>query len=134
MKADRGITIGRLALGAGVNLETVRYYESIGLMPKPERNAAGHRRYSAKEGHQLKFIRRARELGFGLDDIRALISLATPERVSCGEVQVIAEAHLANVRAKIADLIRLEAALAEAVDRCEGGGSTHCPVIEVLAG
>lgn len=132
MAGARALTIGRLAQDAGVNLETVRYYERIGLMPKPDRTPGGHRSYTAEEGRRLAFIRRARELGFGLDDIRALIALAQPGRTSCAEVQAIAAAHLETVRAKMADLARLEAALAGTVDRCRGDTAPSCPVIEVL--
>jgi len=134
MVGARGLTIGRLARDAGVNLETVRYYERIGLMPKPDRTLGGHRSYTAEEGRRLTFIRRARDLGFGLDDIRALIALAQPARASCAEVRTIATAHLETMRAKMADLARLEAALADTVDRCQGETSPSCPVIEVLCG
>jgi MerR family mercuric resistance operon transcriptional regulator len=94
------LTIGRLADGAGVNLETIRYYERIGLMPKPGRTEGGHRNYASAHVRRLTFIRRARELGFAIEDIRALLDLAEPGRVSCGEVQKIAALHLHNVRAK----------------------------------
>ena len=86
----RGLTIGRLAEETGVNLETVRYYERIGLMPRPDRTAGGHRSYSKAHARRLAFIRRARELGFGLGEIRALLVLAEPGRTSCAEVQAIA--------------------------------------------
>jgi MerR family mercuric resistance operon transcriptional regulator len=134
MITTRGLTIGRLAERAGVNLETVRYYERIGLMPKPDRTLGGHRSYTAEQGRRLTFIRRARELGFGLDHIRALISLAEPGEVSCVEVQAMAAAHLDGIRAKIADLLQLETVLAETVSRCTGDQSPTCPVIDVLAG
>ena len=114
MALRRGITIGRLAAGAGVNLETVRYYERVGLMLEPDRTSGGHRSYTAEHGARLAFIRRARELGFSLDDIRALIALSEPSPRSCAEVEAIASAHLADVRAKIVDLMRLEAVLDEA--------------------
>jgi len=86
------LTIGKLANSAGINLETVRYYERIGLMPEPGRTEKGHRNYAAAHLRRLTFIRRARELGFAIEDIRALLALAEPGRVSCGEVQKIAPA------------------------------------------
>jgi MerR family mercuric resistance operon transcriptional regulator len=128
------LTIGRLASAAGMNLETVRYYERIGLMPAPDRTSGGHRSYRSEHRARLAFIRRARELGFGLDAIRALLTLAEPGRQSCAEVKVIASDHLGHVRAKIADLSRLAAVLEEAVRQCGGGNIPECPVIQVLGG
>ncbi|MCX7587808.1 MerR family transcriptional regulator [Phenylobacterium sp. 58.2.17] len=132
MTARRALTIGRLAAEAGVHLETIRYYERVGVMPEPDRTPGGHRHYTAAHRQRLAFIRRARELGFSLDDIRTLIALDGPGRGTCAEVEPIAAAHLITVRAKIADLVRLEAVLDDAVRRCAGGTSPSCPVIEVL--
>jgi MerR family mercuric resistance operon transcriptional regulator len=127
------LTIGRLAARSGVNLETIRYYERIGLMPEPGRTVGGHRLYDDEHRARLGFIRRARELGFGIGEIRALLGLAEPQRRSCEEVRVIAAAHLTDVRAKIGDLGRLEAVLAETVGRCQGrGAAPSCPVLEML--
>ena len=134
MAPRQTLTIGRLAAQAGVNLETVRYYERVGLMPPPERTDGGHRSYRPEHRARLAFIRRARELGFGLDDVRTLIGLAEPDRASCGEVKAIASDHLASVRAKLADLARLEAVLDLAVQACGAGDVPVCPVIEVLGG
>ena len=133
-RAGARYSIGRLAAAAGVHLETIRYYERIGMMPEPDRGEGGHRRYDDGHRARLSFIRRARELGFGLDDIRVLLELATPHRRSCEEVRVIAEQHLRDVRAKIDDLVRLEAILAETVVRCgaEALGDGACPVLEIL--
>jgi len=127
------LSIGRLATAAGVHLETVRYYERIGLMPKPERTPSGHRSYGPDHVRRLTFIRRARELGFTLDDIRALASLNEPGR-SCGAAEVIAASHLRKVRAKLTDLRRLERVLSETVARCSDGKSDACPVLETLSG
>jgi MerR family transcriptional regulator, mercuric resistance operon regulatory protein len=133
MRAARGLTIGKLADLSGVNLETVRYYERIGLMPAPERTEGGHRLYSEAHQRRLTFIRRGRELGFGIGDIRALLDLAEPGHRSCEEVRPIAASHLAEVRAKIGDLTRLESILSETVSRCEGVISApSCPVLEML--
>jgi MerR family mercuric resistance operon transcriptional regulator len=128
----RGITIGQLAKAAGVNLETVRYYERIGLIAKPARTSGGQRSYSGEDARHLAFVRRARELGFSIDDIRALLKLAAPGQQSCAEVRSIASAHLTNVQTKLADLARLEKILAATVDQCSGDASPTCPVLEML--
>jgi MerR family mercuric resistance operon transcriptional regulator len=130
----RGMTIGRLAKETGVNLETVRYYERIGLMPQPDRTAGGHRSYTNAQARKLAFIRRGRELGFGLQEIRALLALAEPGHTSCAEVQEIAGAHLESVRAKLRDLARLERILADTVSQCSGEPSPMCPVLDMLKG
>ncbi len=129
----QSLTIGRLAAAAGVNLETVRYYERIDLMPPPARTASGHRTYEQAHVRRLAFIRRARELGFSIVQIRALLALAEPRRASCAEVREIARAHLDEVRAKLADLVRLERILAETVARCSGDLAPSCPVLDMLA-
>lgn len=128
----RGLTIGKLAAATGVNLETIRYYERIRLMPAPDRTAAGHRRYGAEHLRRLAFIRRARELGFGIDDIRALLTLARPNMVDCADARRIAQAHLGNVRSKLADLSRLEQILAETIAQCSGEPAPACPVLDML--
>ena len=133
MASSKGLTIGRLAALSGVNLETVRYYERIGLMPKPDRTNGGHRIYDRDHRRRLTFVRRARELGFGIEEIRALLALAEPQRRSCDEVRHLAAAHLDDVRAKIADLVRLETILAVTVRQCDGQTATpSCPVLDLL--
>ncbi|GLI95244.1 MerR family transcriptional regulator [Methylocystis echinoides] len=128
----KSLSIGQLATAAGVNLETVRYYERIRLMPAPARTASGHRAY--EEGHirRLAFIRRARELGFSIEQIRALLALAQPSRTSCAEVREVARAHLDDVRSKLADLVSLEGILAETISRCSGDSAPSCPVLDML--
>jgi len=133
MASRQGLTIGQLAALSRVNLETIRYYERIGLMPEPRRTEGGHRLYEEAHRRRLTFIRRARELGFGIEEIRALLDLAEPERRSCDDVREIAAAHLVDVRAKIADLQRLEAVLAETISRCAvHAAAPACPVLEIL--
>ncbi|QGM98248.1 MerR family transcriptional regulator [Methylocystis parvus] len=127
------LTIGRLAAAAGVNLETVRYYERIELMPQPARTASGRRAYEQAHVRRLAFIRRARELGFSIEDIRALLALAEPSRVSCVDVREIARTHLDEVRAKLADLARLEGILAATIAQCSGDPAPSCPVLDMLA-
>jgi MerR family transcriptional regulator, mercuric resistance operon regulatory protein len=128
----RGLTIGKLADAAGVNLETVRYYERIGLMPEPGRTSGGHRSYGRDHARRLAFIRRARELGFGTGEIRALLGLAEPGHTSCAEVKTIATRHLERVHAKIADLTKLERVLTVTIECCSGGPTPPCPVLDML--
>jgi len=127
-----GLTTGKLSELTGVNIETIRYYEKIKMLPAPPRTNGGHRIYGSKAVRTLGFIRRARELGFGLDDIRALLNLAAPGRVSCAKVRSIARCHLEDVRAKIADLEKLERLLATTIRRCSGKAVPDCPVLDVL--
>jgi MerR family mercuric resistance operon transcriptional regulator len=122
-----------LARATGCNLETIRYYESVGLLPPPARTAAGHRSYGTADVQRLRFVLRARELGFTLEDIRGLQGLGDGALLSCAEVRDKAEAHLAEVRAKIADLRRIEAVLAETVGRCSGQDVPRCAVLEALS-
>ncbi|GJD56482.1 MerR family transcriptional regulator [Methylobacterium dankookense] len=130
--ASRGISIGQLAKATGVNLETIRYYESIRLMPPPPRTRGGHRAYDRTHVQRLAFIRHARELGFGIEDVRALLRLAEPDRRSCAEVRDIASAHLAAVRAKLTHLVALERILDGTVERCSGEQVPICPILDML--
>lgn len=129
----RPFSIGQLATTAGVNLETVRYYERIELMPPPARTAGGHRAYEEAHVRRLAFIRRGRELGFSIEQIRALLALSEPSRASCAEVREIARTHLGEVRAKLADLARLEAILSATIAQCSGDSAPPCPVLDMLA-
>ena len=129
---SKGFGIGALSKRTGVNIETIRYYEKIGLLPPPLRSEGGHRVYSGEQMKRLFFIRRSRELGFTLEDIRSLLGLAEGGN-ACGEIRDAALAHLANIRRKIADLRRMERTLAETTAQCEGGTSTHCPIVEALS-
>jgi MerR family mercuric resistance operon transcriptional regulator len=128
----RNLSIGALARASGVNLETIRYYERIGLMPAPARTEGGHRLYEAEHRKRLEFIRRGRELGFGIEDIRALLDLAETSDQPCEAVRAIAAEHLANVRAKLADLTRLERILAQTVSQCGTAAAPECAVLEML--
>ena len=125
-------SIGELGARAGVNLETVRYYERIGLMPKPPRTEGGHRVYDEAHVRRLGFIRRSRELGFSLDEIRALLGLVDGGAYTCAEVREITLAHLAGVRRKLEDLRRLERSLKRMADQCTGDRVPECPIVEVL--
>lgn len=126
------ISIGELSKHSGVNIEAIRYYERIKMLPAPPRTASGRRVYGAAERRTLAFVRRSRDLGFTLEEIRALLDLGGPERASCADVHKIASAHLAKVRSKLSDLARLEAILAETVTRCADGAAPDCPVLDIL--
>ena len=126
------LTIGRLARQAGVNLETVRYYERVGIMPAPDRTEGGHRSYATEHAERLKFIRRSRELGFGIETIRRLISVGEAETQACCEVRDMAKDQIASIDAKISDLTRLRQVLQRAVVDCGDGTEVRCPVIRQL--
>ena len=130
----RALMIGRLAEAASVNLETIRYYERIGMLPAPPRTASGRRIYGLVETRTLTFIRRSRELGFTLDEIRALLALATDNGANtCSQVRELAARHLAHVDAKIADLRAIASVLSDAVRRCDAGELPGCPLIDALS-
>jgi DNA-binding transcriptional MerR regulator len=126
-------SIGDLAREASTKVETIRYYEKIGMMPKAARTAGNHRAYSAEHRDRLAFIRHSRELGFSLDDIRALLNLADSPEAPCADADAIAEKHLVAVRSRIARLKALETELTRMIDTCTGKTVSGCRVIEVLA-
>ncbi len=126
------LPIGKLSLLTGVNIETIRYYERVKMLPAPPRTASGRRVYGATDLRVLSFIRRARELGFSLNEIRALLLLAGPEKASCREVREIASHHLEDIRTKLADLNKLERLLAKTVARCSGKTAPDCPILDIL--
>lgn len=132
MAGNTDFGIGALAQRTGVNIETIRYYEKIGLLPTPPRTEGGHRLYSGPHLNRLVFIRRSRELGFTLEEVRNLLGLVEGGH-TCGDVQAAALAHVDNIRRKIADLRRMERTLAETAARCKGGTAPNCPIIEVLS-
>ena len=102
------------------------------MLPAPARTASGRRLYGPAERRTLAFIRRSRDLGFTLEEIRALLALGGPERASCADVHKIASTHLANVRNKLSDLVKLETILAETVAQCSDGATPDCPVLDIL--
>ncbi len=125
-------SIGELSRLTGVHIETIRYYERVKMLPAPPRTEGGRRAYGQSHRRTLGFIRRARDLGFSLDEIRALLDLDESRRSSCAEVREIASLHLINVRAKLADLVRLEAILSAAVAQCAANVTAVCPVLDIL--
>lgn len=123
-----------LARATGCNLETIRYYETVGIMPDPPRTPKGYRSYDDTHVRRLKFVMRSRDLGFSLEEIRGLLGLVNDRTQTCAQVQTVAEAHLEDVRAKIADLERIERVLSETVARCTGDAAPECAVIDALLG
>lgn len=122
--------IGRAATLSRVTIETIRYYEREGVVPKPPRTASGRRLYDADAIARLRFVRRCRDLGFPLADVRALLDL-DGQGDACAEVRGLGEGHLQSVRAKITDLKRLEAALAQLIEPC-ATPSAQCPALQAL--
>jgi MerR family mercuric resistance operon transcriptional regulator len=131
--AAAAISIGVLAKRTGCTIETIRYYEKIGLLPPPARSGAGHRIFDADQLRRLRFVRRARGLGFALDEVRALLRLADNRQQSCAQARNITEGHLADVRARIADLKAMERVLRDTVRLCADGTKPACPIIEALS-
>ncbi len=129
--ADTAIPIGELSRRTGCNIETIRYYERIGLMPAPPRRGR-YRSYGGGDVVRLGFVRRARELGFTLNEVRALLGLAAGADSTCAEVRDLAAVHLKDVRARIADLKRMERVLADSVRACDAGQEPGCPLIDTL--
>ena len=127
------LSIGGLAERTGTNVQTIRYYEQIGLMPWPSRTEGNQRRYAADHVRRLAFIRNARDLGFTIETIVTLLDLASkPDRL-CGEVIEIAEANLEVVRERLARLRALERALKDLVTSCHGGQMKDCRIMEALS-
>ena len=133
MSATEVFPIGILSERSGVNIETIRYYERVDLLRKPVRSTGGYRLYQSGAVDRLCFIRRARDLGFSLDEIRRLLDLADQKSRSCRRVHDIAAEHLTEVRVKIADLRRMERVLAYMVKSCTQGTMPTCPLLETLA-
>ena len=125
---------GQLSRATGCNIETIRYYENIGLLTPPERTASGHRLYSSDDQRRLGFILRGRDLGFSIDELKSLLSLVDSHNYGCAEIRDLTRDHMARVREKIADLRRLELTLADVSARCEGGDLPDCPIIDTLFG
>jgi len=124
--------IGELSRRTSCNIETIRYYERSGLLPQPARRGK-YRQYGDGDAQRLSFIRRSRELGFALDEVRVLLDLAAGCADSCTKARHVASHHLAAVRRRISDLKRMERVLAEVVRDCDSGEHAGCPLIEALA-
>ena len=126
--------IGQLATQAGVAIDTVRYYERQGLLPPPERRASGYRQYGQPDIARLRFIRRAKELGFSLQEIQGLLRLSGQADADRSEVRTLAQQRLTDIEAKLRELEAMRATLSHLVGQCSGQGSLEgCPIIDTLA-
>ncbi len=132
--SNQRLSIGRVAAQTGCNIETIRFYEKVRLLPVAHRTTGGHRIYTPGMVQRLVFIRRSRELGFSMDEIRQLLSIVDGEQVSCERVKHIADDHLTDIRAKIADLRKMQRTLVALASQCSGDDVPDCPIIEVLQG
>lgn len=127
------LTIGQLAKRAKVNIQTIRYYERRGIIPEPPRRNSGYRQYSTEMITRLQFIRRAKELGFSLEEIGDLLSLRLDLKTPCSVVKRKAEAKLSDIAEKIKTLQRMETALFKLTEACSGRGPiSECPILEAL--
>lgn len=126
--------ISEAARAAGVSAKMIRHYEAIGLIPAADRRASNYRDYGAEDVHRLAFIRRARDLGFSIDEIRDLLRLWGDADRSSAEVKALAEAHIADLESRIRLLEEMRQTLATLARACDGDQRPHCPIIESLAG
>jgi DNA-binding transcriptional MerR regulator len=127
------LAIGDLARMTGTKVNTIRFYEEGGLLPQPERSASGRRIYRDADTKRLAFIRQSRNLGFPLDAVRELLTLADDSSQSCEAVDRIARVHLAEIDRKIADLSALRSELSRVIGSCSHGTVAECKIIEALA-
>lgn len=125
------LTIGKLSKATAVNVETIRYYERIGLLSAPSRTDSGYRTFTEQDAARLRFIKRGRELGFSLDEIRTLVDLTSQPGQSCSDVDRLVRSHLVEVRQRIADLQRLEAEL-QRLAGCSEASVRECRIIDTL--
>jgi MerR family copper efflux transcriptional regulator len=135
--AQGELAIGTLAERTGCSVPTIRYYEEIGLIPAARRRASGHRVYDTKSEELLTFIRRCRDFGFPIEQVRELVALSQSDKRDCFETLTIAQEHLRDVRAKLAELRGLERSLARFAgacsERCAGGPAANCTILRDMA-
>lgn len=127
------MNIGDAAKAAGVSAKMIRYYEGIGLLPKPARRASGYRDYGEADVHRLRFVRRARDFGFAVERIRELLALWADRSRASAEVKDIALAHVADLDGRIAHLSELKDALAHLARACQGDERPDCPILDRLS-
>lgn len=124
--------IGQLSKQANCKIETIRYYEKTGLLPAPDRSTGGYRIYDDDHLKRLLFIRRCRELGFTIEEIRGLLKLVDGGNYTCSDVKQITLGHVDSIRQKIVDLKKLEKTLSQIASKCAGGSTPECPIIDAL--
>ncbi len=133
MDAAQGLNIGQAARASGVSAKMIRHYESLGLLPKVRRTGAGYRQYSAIEVHTLRFIRRARDLGFAISEIAALLNLWQNRRRASADVKRLALVHAAELATRIEELTAMKRTLEQLADHCHGDERPTCPILDDLA-
>ena len=131
--AAKPLSIGQLAEATDTTVETIRYYERISLLAAPQRTEGNYRAYAPEHLARLSFIRRARDLGFTIDEVRALIDLADQKGKDCGTVDALARAHLADVDRKIGDLKSLRRELTDIIQSCGRGSIDNCQILRALS-
>lgn len=127
------MNIGQAAKASGVSAKMIRHYESVALLPAAARTEAGYRQYDDKDVHSLRFIRRSRDLGFSIDEIRDLLSLWHDKRRSSRQVKALAQVHIEDLDAKVRELMAMKATLETLVHCCHGDERPDCPILEELA-
>ncbi len=134
MNSNRHITTSELAKRGGVNLETIRYYERVGLLPKPPRSGAGYRQFSPESVRRVRFIKRAQELGFSLKEIKELLALRIAPGSTRADVRKRAETKIVDIEGKVQHLRAMKKALVRLTESCCGSGPTSdCPILESLS-
>jgi Cu(I)-responsive transcriptional regulator len=134
MSMNREMTIGQAAKSSAVSAKMIRHYESIGLLPKAQRTESGYRLYDDNDVHTLRFIQRARSLGFPLETIRTLLALWRNRRRSSAQVKDLAERHVADLERKIAEMQSMVRTLKHLSHHCHGDDRPDCPILDDLAG
>jgi Cu(I)-responsive transcriptional regulator len=129
---DAALSIGELARATGVPVETIRYYERLGVIPKPPRTASNYRAYTAAHEGRLKFVKRSRDLGFSLDEVSALLKLADENDQSCCDIDSLARIHLDKVERKIEALATMRDELRDMIDHCGRNTVADCRIIKTL--
>ncbi len=127
------VNIGAAAKASGVSAKMIRHYESIGLVPSPGRTEAGYRTYAADDLHRLRFVKRARTLGFSIKQIEALLALWSDRRRSSAKVKALTEKHIADLEARIAEMLAMKQTLQHLAHQCHGDARPDCPIIAELA-
>ncbi|MGA0610481.1 Cu(I)-responsive transcriptional regulator [Caldimonas sp. KR1-144] len=127
------MNIGQAAEASGVSAKMIRHYESVELLPPAQRSDAGYRQYGERDVHTLRFIRRSRDLGFSIDEIRDLLSLWQDRERSSRQVKALAQSHIDELDRKVRELLEMKATLETLVHCCRGDDRPDCPIIEELA-
>ncbi len=134
ISSSKNYSIGQVAKIVQINIETIRYYERMSIIPKPGRSAGNQRVYEENHINRLSYIRRSRELGFSLKEIMALIALDDADELTCSKVHLVATAHLKQVEAKISDLQEISHTLTSLTEKCSRGEKPDCPITQALYG